>query len=88
MITFGVSVNEVRLGNLNWTGKSNTSYLIEEWVRFRLANAVKVRHVNQLEIIKEARILHAVLRPLPDVGQVTKRLVTPVVQITQAEERQ
>ena len=59
------------------------TYLVEIWIRLRLADAIEVTDINELEVVEEAGVGVAVLLPDVDVRQVAEFLVAPVVQVTQ-----
>ena len=58
--------------------------LVEVRVRLRLADAVEVVNVDELEVKEEAGVSRAELRPQTHVRQVAQLLVAPVVQLAYA----
>lgn len=58
--------------------------LVEVGVGLRLAHAVEVLHVDQLEVEGQARVGGAKLGQQLDVREVPQALVAPVVQVTEA----
>lgn len=59
-------------------------HLVEVRVRFRFSLSIEIVNVDQLKVEGETRISHPIVGPKSDMRQVTKLLVSPVVQLTQA----
>lgn len=64
------------------------SHLVEVRVGLRLPHALKVFHVDELEVVEQARVGCAELWQELHVWQVPEVFVTPVVEVTQAVPRQ
>ena len=60
------------------------AYLIEIRTWLWLPYTIEVFHVDQLEIVSEASIANAILRPVLHMSKVTQSFVSPVVQVTDA----
>ena len=65
--------------------ESLSTDLIEVWIWLGLSYSVEVLHVDELEVVGQARVGHLKLGQLLHMGQVPQMFVAPVVQVTQAE---